>query len=735
MTSVREATVTNGATPAPTERLTHQSLEALQSDDARQLMDTVDGLRKAGLGAIIQLPQIVTVGDQSSGKSSTLEAITGIPFPRKENLCTRFATQIVLRRASTESVSVAIIPDNLRPKDEQERLAGLHLTLEDFTKLDELMDQATEAMGLATSDAVADSDERQTLAFARDVLTIEISGPTRPHLTLVDLPGLIHSHNKQQSREDVHFIKQLVHEYMEEKRTIVLAVVSAKNDYANQIVLSAAHDLKADDRTLGIITKVDTLDPGSESERAWINLALNKDVLFGLGWHMLRNRAPSEMSSTLGERDAAEARHFSVGNYRELDRETLGIGALRQRLCKLLHRHLIDELPDLQEELDSKHAETLSQLQQLGAPRSTSKQQRQFLLQLGQKFERIADVAISGYYEGDFFNIDPEKPITDPANINRLRAVVQHANTRFAQQMRQYGAKLRITGSPSTSTADGDEDGPVVEDSAFPDSRSAQKEVTFQEALIWVRNVLERSRGRELAGNFNPLLIGQLFREQSQPWDKLAASHVDRIASYCAIFIARLLRSLTSEDVFKKIMTHLVEPALSRRKKVAHARLQEILEDKQGHPITYNHYYTSTVQAIRSKKIEKKLEKALEGLKVYDDQTTPVAELRTSVRTASIEQDMDIFSAEDALTCQMAFYKDELKYFINCVAKQVIERGLIKGLEEDIVSAVKFGEMDDKQISSLAKEADHVVYEREQLSRMLEMLEEGQEAFRKELGG
>ena len=40
-------------------------------------------------------------------------------------------------------------------------------------------------------------------AFARDVLSIEISRPDRPQLTLVDLPGLIHSENKTQSSDDV----------------------------------------------------------------------------------------------------------------------------------------------------------------------------------------------------------------------------------------------------------------------------------------------------------------------------------------------------------------------------------------------------------------------------------------------------------------------------------------------------------------------------------------------------
>jgi hypothetical protein len=64
----------------------------------------------------VSLPQIVVCGDQLSGKSSVLEAITEIPFPRKENLCTRFATEIVLRRAPTPSIRTRIIPEKTRPK-------------------------------------------------------------------------------------------------------------------------------------------------------------------------------------------------------------------------------------------------------------------------------------------------------------------------------------------------------------------------------------------------------------------------------------------------------------------------------------------------------------------------------------------------------------------------------------------------------------------------------------------
>lgn len=81
-------------TPADPNAVTTNSLKALQSADQRKVMDIVDKLRRTGLSGIVELPQLVVCGDQSSGKSSVLEAITEIPFPRKENLCTRFATEV-----------------------------------------------------------------------------------------------------------------------------------------------------------------------------------------------------------------------------------------------------------------------------------------------------------------------------------------------------------------------------------------------------------------------------------------------------------------------------------------------------------------------------------------------------------------------------------------------------------------------------------------------------------------
>lgn len=154
-----------------TSMMTTTSLEALQSSDQRELMDLVDRLRRTGLSTFLQLPQIVVCGDQSSGKSSVLEAITEIPFPRKENLCTRFATEISLRRDTEEAISCKINPDKTHSQEESDRLRRFSRTIQNFSELPSLIDEATEAMGLGPAKA-----------FSKDVLCIEICGPNRPQL-------------------------------------------------------------------------------------------------------------------------------------------------------------------------------------------------------------------------------------------------------------------------------------------------------------------------------------------------------------------------------------------------------------------------------------------------------------------------------------------------------------------------------------------------------------------------
>jgi hypothetical protein len=120
-------------------------------------------------------------------------------------------------------------------------------------------------------------------------------GYTNTNSTLVDLPGLVHSATKASTEADKDLIFGLVEEYMRNPRTIILAVVSAKNDAANQIILSMFKKIdKKGSRTLGIITKPDCIQ-GAADEQFWFDLAGNKEVLLERGWHMVKNRSETEM--------------------------------------------------------------------------------------------------------------------------------------------------------------------------------------------------------------------------------------------------------------------------------------------------------------------------------------------------------------------------------------------------------------------------------------------------------
>ncbi|EGY16932.1 interferon-induced GTP-binding protein Mx1 [Verticillium dahliae VdLs.17] len=218
-------------------------MDDLNSPEAKALLDTIDKLRSINVGDIISLPQIIVVGDQSSGKSSVLEAISRVPFPVKGDLCTRFATELVLRLSSTSYVNVTIRFAKGSSGDQE----PFHREELDLSRLPSLIEEATERMGIRPGSDVG---------FSRDVLRIEVSGPDVPSLTLVDLPGFYHSSTGEQSLEGIKIVNRLVKSYMAQEQSIILAVLSASTQLASQRILDETreHDPKRL-RTLGVITK------------------------------------------------------------------------------------------------------------------------------------------------------------------------------------------------------------------------------------------------------------------------------------------------------------------------------------------------------------------------------------------------------------------------------------------------------------------------------------------------
>lgn len=611
------------------------SLHLLQSADQLQLLDEIDKLRSHGISHYVSLPQLIVCGDQSSGKSSVLEAISGISFPTKDNLCTRFATEVILRKAAAVSLSVAIVPSQSRSEDECSRLVGFRQTLENLTAFPDLVDKAKDVMGVTGS----------ANSFSNDVLRVEISGPDKPHLTIVDLPGLIHSENKLQSAADVTLVGEMVKRYMDNRRSIILAVISAQNDYANQIVPKLAKGVDPNGRrTLGIITKPDTLHERPESETAFVNLARNEDVEFRLGWHVLRNRDYRSRGSTTEARDRAEREFFSQGIWKDLPRATVGIVTLRDRLSGVLLDQIKAELPSLVEDIRSSLQDCQSRLAKLGARRDTTDEQRMFLLEISQSFQSLTEAAVDGTYIDSFFG-SPR----DLLNCNkRLRAGVQNLNLDFAQVMRLRGHNREIleTKSHENFTPEG--------------SQLAPKVVSRADFIQEIKILLKRSRGRELPGMFNPLIVGELFREQSKSWELLAREHLRKMEFLVRSFLELTLSHLTDENTSEAILREVVDPFVDQKLRRLGDKLDELLEPQQkGHPVTYKRNFNETIQNMRRIFLENDLRarfrKHFGGTKDAVGQFD-LGALASSLASLNIV-DIDEFACSEILLCMEAYYK------------------------------------------------------------------------------
>lgn len=323
-------------------------------------------------------------------------------------------------------------------------------------------------MGLDEGDAV----------FSADVLRVEVSGPTQPHLTIVDLPGLFLAGNKDQSEADAKLVESLVLSYMRKPRSIILAVVSAKNDFALQQVTRHARVLDPHGvRTLGLITKPDTLDYGSDSERFYMELAQNKDVRFRLGWHVLRNRNFAEREASTVERDRIETEFFSRGVWTVLHTSQLGVAALKTRLSHVLRDQILQQLPSVLGDVSAGIQQCKEKITRLGASREEPPEQRRYLLIASTEFSNLMRAATDGVYTHAFFASSE-----DPTSYaRRLRAVVQNTLSDFAQEMRTKGHTRTI------------QDGQVGDD-----SRCISRSDYIGEVKVLMRN----GRGRELPGTY-----------------------------------------------------------------------------------------------------------------------------------------------------------------------------------------------------------------------------------------
>lgn len=595
--------------------LDSSGLRGLQSGASLKRLSLISNLRSRGVGDHIDLPQLIVSGDQSTGKSSVLEGITGVPFPRQDGLCTRYATEITMEHtdeadAETE-ITASIIHSDNRDEASKQELRTFMRRLYGFQELPAVIETAGELMGLKGYGTVQSGP-----AFGRDVLRIKVRGTTALNLTIVDLPGIIQVPNDEQDDNDVDTVHALVDSYISNPRTIILAVVQAGNDISNQSIIKKSKKFDKDgERTIGVITKPDLINDGTQSRIA--ALSRNEDsTKLKLGFFMVKNPSPKEMQDGISmlEREQKEITYFSSPLWKDpgIDRTRIGVASLRRFLQDLLSRHTEREMPKVREEVRSLLKSTEKSISGLGEERPTTSHMRMFLSRLAMRYHNLTNAALIGDYDSselEFFN-------TSASESRRLRAFIHSVNTKYSEEMRLEGKTVKIVPEPDES----DEDLRIadLQEVAISQDRVRQLSVSEEKFTTWIKHVswiytfslgsnprlhelkvYSRTRGRELPGNYNHVLLAELFYFQSKRWRQLAADHIELVYRGLKSFVTMLAEHITDEERIRLEISKQVHEHLAIHMSAAEKELGLLLEDEQQQPITYNHYYTDNIQKAR----------------------------------------------------------------------------------------------------------------------------------------
>ncbi|XP_019934656.1 dynamin-1-like protein isoform X2 [Paralichthys olivaceus] len=318
---------------------------------------------------IIQLPQIVVVGTQSSGKSSVLESLVGRDIlPR--------GTGIVTRRPLILQL-VHIDPEDRRKTNEENGIDGeewgkfLHTKNKIYTDFEEIRHEIE-----AETERISGNNK----GISDEPIHLKIFSPHVVNLTLVDLPGITKVPVGDQPKDIEMQIKELIIKYISNPNSIILAVTAANTDMATSEALKVARDVDPDGRrTLAVVTKLDLMDAGTDA----MDILMGRVIPVKLGIIGVVNRSQLDINQRKSVADAIRDEYaFLQKKYPSLTNRN-GTKYLARTLNRLLMHHIRDCLPELKTRINVLAAQYQSLLNSYGEPVDD---ESSMLLQLITKF-------------------------------------------------------------------------------------------------------------------------------------------------------------------------------------------------------------------------------------------------------------------------------------------------------------------------------------------------------------
>jgi GTPase SAR1 family protein len=376
----------------------------------KELISAMSDLESLGLANLkIPLAKCVVCGDQSAGKSSVIEAISGIKVPRAGGTCTRcpmfikleshvdptstWKAKVSLRLmysfSSTSTLTSAMRKEMGRsaryfPWVERSSLEEVDFTTTtDVNHLGLLIKRAQLAIinpsidshrYIPGADNEIETDEHQT-EFSPNVICISISAPGLPNLSFYDLPGVIGSRGDRQKALLKRFIEGLVREYISDTNALVLLTSTLEVDWA---VASNAAELvaktNATSRCVGVLTKPDRINDASRYIEAGEALDGSRNPL-GHGYFVVKQPDQKALDREITHQEARDMEEdffgrepWSSSSALSHHRGRFGTLNLQKALSDKLAALSSNAIPQIWDEINTQLASINTELAQIPAP-------------------------------------------------------------------------------------------------------------------------------------------------------------------------------------------------------------------------------------------------------------------------------------------------------------------------------------------------------------------------------
>uniref|UniRef100_A0A8C1EVC1 Uncharacterized protein n=2 Tax=Cyprinus carpio carpio TaxID=630221 RepID=A0A8C1EVC1_CYPCA len=291
-------------------------------ESIRPYIDLIDTLRSVGIHKDLALPTIVVIGDQSSGKSSVLEALSGVALPRGKGIVTRCPLELRLKKVPGVNWKAV-----LTYKKTDESVNSSHIAAQN--------ELAGKGVGICD-----------------ELITLEVMSPDVCDLTLIDLPGIARVPVEGQPEDIGKQIKRLIMKYIKKHETINLVVVPCNTDIATTEALKMAQEVDPEGiRTLG--NEPDLIDKGTEE--SILAVVHNKVIPLRKGYIMVKCRGQLQIDDKIPLEEAAQMERDFFQNhdyFRYLLKESkASIKSLAVKLTQDLVDHIKKSLPQLHEQI------------------------------------------------------------------------------------------------------------------------------------------------------------------------------------------------------------------------------------------------------------------------------------------------------------------------------------------------------------------------------------------------